>query len=191
MKIRRICVYCGSSKGGAPHFAETAHALGEAIADRGFGLVYGGGNVGLMGIVANAALAKGGEVIGVITEGLVKLEVAHKGLADLRVVDSMHERKALMADLSGAFIAMPGGFGTMDELFEILTWSQLGIHAKPVGLLNVAGYYDELLAFLGAMERHGFVRAEHSSHLLSAGTVDELLQKLVQVPHRKEVGKWQ
>ena len=190
MKIRRICVYCGSSKGESSLFSETAQALGEAIANRGLGLVYGGGNVGLMGIVANAALAKGGEVIGVITEGLVKLEVAHKGLPDLRVVNSMHERKALMADLSGAFIALPGGFGTMDELFEILTWSQLGIHAKPVGLLNMAGYYDELLAFLASMERHGFVRAEHSSHLLSAKTVDDLLFKLTQAPEGKTVAKW-
>ncbi len=162
-----------------------------AIAARGWGLVYGGGNVGLMGVLANAVLEKNGEVTGVITDGLVRREVAHMGLQDLRVVNTMHERKAMMADLSDAFIALPGGFGTMDELFEILTWSQLGMHKKPVGLLNSQGYYDGLLTFLSTMEQTGFVRTEHRESLLNAATAEELFSKLTQPPGAKSVGKWQ
>ena len=151
---------------------------------------YCGGNVGLMGVVANAVLERGGEVIGVITDGLVKREVAHLGLTELRVVSTMHERKAIMADLSDAFIAMPGGFGTMDELFEILTWSQLGLHGKPIGILNPDGYYYGLLTFLSSMERAGFVRAEHSSLLHSAASIPELMAKLENAPAAPQVGKW-
>src|SRR4051812_49148308 len=144
----RVCVFCGSNPGARPEYAAAARAVGRALAERGRGLVYGGGNVGLMGVCADAALAAGGEVIGVIPDALQTAEVAHGGLTRLHVVRTMHERKALMADLSDAFAALPGGFGTLDELFEILTWAQLGIHAKPVAILNVAGFFDPLLAML-------------------------------------------
>src|SRR5271163_4044120 len=147
MNIKRVCVYCGSNSGSLPAFAVAARELGAALARRGLGLVYGGGCVGLMGVVADAVVAQGGEVIGVIPEVLAKREMAHFGLKDLRVVGTIHERKALMAELADAFIALPGGFGTMEELCEALTWAQLGLHHKPLGLLNVAGYYDPLLAF--------------------------------------------
>ncbi len=145
--MNRISIFCGSSNGTRPEYLQVARRTGSLLADRGIGLVYGGANVGLMGAVADAALAKGGYVIGVIPRALVEKEVAHKHLTDLRVVGSMHERKATMAELSDAFIALPGGFGTMEEFVEVLTWSQLGLHAKPCGLLNVSGYYDPLLAF--------------------------------------------
>src|ERR1051326_7718022 len=144
--IQRICVFCGSSRGGNPVYAEAARRLGAALAERGIGLVYGGGQIGLMGIVADAVMAAGGEGIGGIPEALALKEVAHEGLTELRVVGSMHERKALMADLAHAFIAMPGGFGTFEEFCEIVTWAQLGMHTKPCGLLNVNGFYDPLLA---------------------------------------------
>ncbi|WP_428311910.1 TIGR00730 family Rossman fold protein [Hydrocarboniphaga sp.] len=146
--LRRLCVFCGSSIGRDPAFAEAARALGRAIADEGVALVYGGASVGLMGAVADAALAAGGEVIGVLPRSLFARELAHRGLSELRVVGSMHERKALMAELSDGFIAMPGGIGTFEELFEIWTWAQLGDHAKPCSLLNVNGFYDGLIAFL-------------------------------------------
>lgn len=146
--LRRLCVFCGSSIGRDPAFAEAARALGRAIAERGVALVYGGASVGLMGAVADAALASGGEVIGVLPRSLFARELAHQGLSELRVVGSMHERKALMAELSDGFIAMPGGIGTFEELFEIWTWAQLGDHAKPCSLLNVSGFYDGLIAFL-------------------------------------------
>ncbi len=144
--MQRICVFCGSSRGGNPAFAEAAGAIGATLAQRGVGLVYGGGNVGLMGAVADAALSGGGEVIGVIPEALEEKELAHRGVTELRVVKSMHERKAMMAELADGFVALPGGFGTFEEFCEILTWSQLGIHRKPAGILNVAGYYDPMLA---------------------------------------------
>jgi uncharacterized protein (TIGR00730 family) len=146
--IKRLCVFCGSSIGSDPAFAEAARALGREIAGAGIGLVYGGASVGLMGEVADAALAAGGEVIGVLPRSLFERELAHKGLSELRVVGSMHERKALMAELSDGFIAMPGGIGTFEELFEIWTWAQLGHHAKPCALLNVGGFYDGLIGFL-------------------------------------------
>lgn len=145
-RLKRICVFCGSSPGVDPAFAEAAARVGGELAERGVGLVYGGGNVGLMGAVADAALKAGGEVIGVIPEALEGKELAHRGVTELRVVASMHERKALMEELSDGFIALPGGFGTFEELCEILTWSQLGIHRKPVGILNVSRYYDHLIA---------------------------------------------
>src|SRR5215471_18265386 len=143
--LKRVCVFCGSNVGARSAYVEAAESLGKLLVDRKMGLVYGGGKVGLMGKVADTVLAAGGEVIGVIPQSLMRREIAHAGLTDLRVVDSMHQRKALMAELSDAFIALPGGFGTFEELCEIVTWAQLGLHAKPCGVLNVEGYYDQLL----------------------------------------------
>ena len=165
-KPRRICVFCGSSPGAQPEFGAAAEQLGHALAGAGIGLVYGGASVGLMGRLADSALAAGGEVIGVIPRALVDQEVAHHGLADLRVVGSMHERKALMADLADGFIALPGGLGTLDELFEILTWAQLGLHHKPIGLLDVAGYFAPLLAFLDGAVAARFLAPPHRAMLL-------------------------
>jgi uncharacterized protein (TIGR00730 family) len=153
----RICVFCGSRMGASPLYREAARGFGTLLAERGLGLVYGGGRVGLMGTLADAVLAAGGSVWGVIPRALADLEVAHAGLTDLAVVGSMHERKARMADLADAFVALPGGLGTLDELFEIWTWFQLGIHGKPIGLLNVGGYFDSLLAFLNRTVEEGFV----------------------------------
>jgi uncharacterized protein (TIGR00730 family) len=160
-RIQTVCVFCGSSPGARPIYVEAARHLGEILAQRGLTLVYGGARVGTMGQLAQAALDAGGHVIGVIPRALVESEVAHSGLPDLRVVDSMHERKALMADLSDAFIALPGGLGTIEEFFEVLCWAQLGLHAKPCGLLNVGGYYDRLTAFLDHSVEEQFVRATH------------------------------
>lgn len=175
---QRVAVFCGAHTGNGSHYVEVAASAARRIAERSFGIVYGGGRVGLMGVIADAALAAGGEVIGVIPQALATEEVAHGGLTELHVVGSMHERKALMADLSDAFIALPGGFGTMDEFCEILTWAQLRIHSKPVGLLNSNGYYDELLALFDKMVREGFVTVTNRSLVQSAPTVDELLTKL-------------
>lgn len=159
--LRRVCVFCGSSAGGSPEYAQAAAALGALLGRRRIGLVFGGGRVGLMGTMADAALTAGGEVIGVIPRRLRDREVAHLGLSDLRVVETMHERKAAMADLSDAFVALPGGCGTLDELFEIVTWAQLGIHAKPIGLLNVRGYFDLMDGFLAKAVDERFLRPEH------------------------------
>jgi uncharacterized protein (TIGR00730 family) len=159
MTLKRVCVYCGSRDGSRPAYAQAARDLGAELARRGLGLVYGGGRIGLMGVLADALLAAGGSVTGVIPRALVSKEVAHLDLADLRVVGSMHERKALMAELSDGFIALPGGFGTLEEIFEVLTWSQLRLHRKPCGLLNVEGFYDSLLAFLDHAVREDFLRA--------------------------------
>ncbi len=159
--MKRVCVFCGSSMGARPDYAEAAAGLGRLLAASGLGLVYGGGDIGLMGVMADAALAAGGEVVGVIPEALMKFEIGHLDLAELHVVASMHERKALMADLSDAFIALPGGIGTMEELFEAWTWAQLGMHAKPLGFLDVAGYYAHLQAFLDHMAGEGFLRPRH------------------------------
>ena len=161
--MKRVCVFCGSSSGVNPAYAETAASLGRLLAERGLELVYGGGNVGLMGIVADAALAAGGRVIGVIPEALMKWELGHPNLAELRVVGSMHERKAAMAELADSFIALPGGIGTMEELFEVWTWAQLGLHNKPLGFLDVAGYFERLHAFLDHMADEGFVKPRHRS----------------------------
>lgn len=171
----RLCVFCGSNPGTRPEYAVAAAAVGRALAERGWGLVYGGGNVGLMGVCADAALAAGGEVLGVIPDALMAAEVAHHGLTHLHVVRTMHERKALMADLSDGFAALPGGFGTLDELFEILTWAQLGIHAKPVALLNVAGFFDPLLAMLNHQMAEGFLQGKYRPLLRTAVTVEALL----------------
>ena len=176
--LRRLCVFCGSSKGGNPAYLAAAKEVGRTLAQRGIGLVYGGGNVGLMGALADAALAAGGHVIGVIPEALLAKEVGHRGLPDLRVVKSMHERKALMAELSDGFLALPGGFGTFEEFFEVLTWSQLSFHTKPCGVLNVAGFFDPLLNFLDHAAAEGFVRPAHRELVLADADLNQLLQKM-------------
>jgi uncharacterized protein (TIGR00730 family) len=176
--MRSGCVFSGSSPGARPSYAEAAEALGREVAARGLRLVYGGASVGLMGVVADAALAAGGEVVGVIPQHLVDREVAHTGLTDLRVTGSMHERKALMADLADGFVALPGGLGTLEELAEILTWSQLGLQSKPCGLLDVEGFFDPLLAFLDHTVTERFVSAEHRALVLAADRPDDLLDRL-------------
>jgi uncharacterized protein (TIGR00730 family) len=177
--MQSVCVFCGSSAGARPEYAEAARRLGAALARRGLGLVYGGGHVGLMGVLADAALAAGGAVVGVIPQALVDRELAHGRLTELLVVGTMHERKALMADRADAFAALPGGFGTADELFEILTWAQLGLHAKPVGLLNVAGFFGPLLGWVDAAVCEGFLRPEHRDLLAVAGEPEALLELLL------------
>jgi hypothetical protein len=176
--MKRICVFCGSSAGARPEYAEAARQLGRALVGRGIGLVYGGGRVGLMGEIARSVLAAGGSVTGVIPRQLVERELALSDVSDLRVVASMHERKALMADLADSFIALPGGLGTIDELFEVLTWAQLGIHGKPCGLLDVAGYYRELTAFLERAVAEDFVLPEHAELLLVDSDPERLLERL-------------
>lgn len=176
--IRSVCVFCGSSHGFAPEYAATAKEMGQAIAARGWTLVYGGGNVGLMGVVADAALEAGGKVIGVIPEALLARELGHLGLTELRVVNTMHERKAMMADLSDAFIALPGGIGTFEEFFEVLTWAQLGIHRKPCGMLNTRSYYQPVVDLLENSVREGFLKADHQQMVLTSATVEDLLGRL-------------
>ncbi|MBI4912640.1 MAG: TIGR00730 family Rossman fold protein [Acidobacteria bacterium] len=174
----RICVFCGSSSGSDPRFSEAAEAFGRLLARRGLGLVYGGGRVGLMGTLAQAALDQGGEVLGVIPRFMESREVAHPGLTHLEWVDSMHARKARMGTLADAFVALPGGWGTLDELFEVLTWAQLGLHAKPVALLNLAGFWDPLLAGLGHLVAAGFVRPAHRDLLRVHADPEALLDDL-------------
>jgi uncharacterized protein (TIGR00730 family) len=176
--VKSICVYCGSNVGSRPEYVASARRVGEMLAGRGIRVVYGGGRVGLMGIVADAAMAAGGEVIGIIPAALDRREVANRNVTELYVVGSMHERKALMNDLSDGFIALPGGYGTFEELCEMLTWSQLGIHGKPVGLLNVARYYDSLLAFLNHAVDERFLHADHRSLLLCANDPESLLERM-------------
>jgi uncharacterized protein (TIGR00730 family) len=176
--LKRVCVFCGSSPGARQAYTDAARTVGTLLAHRGLELVFGGGRVGLMGAVADAALAAGGGVIGVIPHALALKEVAHEGLADLRIVDSMHERKAQMADLSDAFVALPGGFGTLEELFEVVTWAQIGIHGKPCGLLNVEGYFDRLLSFLDHAAAERFVRPEHRALILQETDPERLLDRL-------------
>lgn len=187
--MKSVCVFCGSSPGNDPVFAAGARAMGRAIAARGLTLVYGGGCVGLMGIVADAALAAGGQVHGVIPAMLQQKEVGHRGLTRLDVVATMHERKARMAELSDGFIAMPGGIGTFEEIFEIWTWSQLGIHAKPLGFLDIAGFYAPLAAFLDGTVAHGFLRPAHRAMAHLEAEPDALLDALA--AHRPVVEiKW-
>lgn len=180
--MKRICVFCGSGEGKHPAYAEAARDLAAELVRRGLGLVYGGGSVGLMGVLADAVLAAGGEAIGVIPRALATEELAHTNLTELRVVESMHERKALMASLADAFVALPGGLGTLEETLEMLTWVQLGISPKPVGLLNVRGYWDALLAQLAHAAREGFIRPEHLALVLTAGTSAALLDRLSAPP---------
>jgi uncharacterized protein (TIGR00730 family) len=175
--MRRVCVFCGSSPGTNPAYLEAARAMGRALARRKLGLVYGGGGVGLMGAVADAALEGGGEVVGVIPRALQLRELAHGRLTHLHVVGSMHERKAKMAELAHGFVALPGGMGTLEELAEILTWAQLGLHARPIGLLDVAGYYAPLVSFLDRAVQEGFVRPEHRRLLTVAEDPDALLER--------------
>jgi len=187
--IERVLVFCGSSPGARHEYAAAADELGRLLAARGLGLVYGGARVGLMGAVADGALAGGGEVIGVIPGQLVEHEIAHTGLTDLREVRTMHERKALMAELSDAVIALPGGTGTLDELFELFTWSQLGLHHKPIGLLDVLGYWQPLLAMLDHMVTERLLRAEHRDMLLVSTDSAELLDQLESYRH-EAADKW-
>ena len=174
----RVCIFCGSSAGVRPAYADAARAMGTLLARRGVALVYGGGNVGLMGVVADAALAAGGDVIGVIPRSLFDREIAHTGLTDLRIVHSMHERKALMAELSDAFVAMPGGVGTFEEFFEAVTWTQLGLHRKPCGLLDVEGFYAPLEAFIDRAMQEGFIRPGHRGIVVTDTDPEALLDKL-------------
>lgn len=176
--MNRLAVYCGSATPADPRFIACAADVGRTFAERGIALVYGGGRLGLMGAVADAALAAGGEVIGVIPRALVEAEVAHRGLTALHVVDTMHERKAAFTDLADGFVTLPGGTGTMDELWEAMSWAQLGYHAKPVGLLNVAGFYDGLLQFWQTMGETGFVRAQHRDILIASADLDDLLARM-------------
>lgn len=187
--MRRICVFCGSNAGARSEYAEAARALAAVLVERKLGIVYGGGNVGLMGVLADAALGCGGEVIGVIPRKLVDKEVAHRGVTELRIVETMHERKALMNDLSDAFIALPGGFGTLDEFFEVLTWSQLGFHGKPCALLNVAGYYDRMLAMLDHAVAERFLRPAHRELVIADTDPSRLLQRLSAFSPAPK-GKW-
>ncbi len=181
--MKRIVVFCGSSPGRLPEYVAAATALGRLLAERRIGVVYGGASIGMMGALADGALAAGGEVIGVIPRRLLEAEIAHAGLTDLHVPETMHERKALMAELSDAVIALPGGTGTLDELFEMFTWSQLGIVRKPIGLLDVAGYWEGLLAFLDHMVAERFIRREHVDTLLVESDAAMLLDRLHSFEH--------
>jgi hypothetical protein len=174
-ELRRICVFCGASTGGNPAYATAARDVGSALARRGIELVYGGGRLGLMGILADAALADGGRVTGVIPAGLVDRELAHRGVTDLRIVDTLHERKATMAELSDGFIALPGGLGTLEELSEVVSWAQLGLHGKPIGLLDVSGYFGPLVAFLDHATAEGFVGQAQRDLLIVEKDLDALL----------------
>jgi uncharacterized protein (TIGR00730 family) len=189
-KLKRICVFCGSALGARPAYKQAAQRLGELLAEQGTGLVFGGGCIGLMGVVADAALAKGGEVIGVIPESLVRREVGHRGVTKLHVVETMHQRKAMMADLSDAFIALPGGYGTLEEFCEAVTWSQLGIQQKPCGLLNIERYWDGLLAVLDHAVDEKFVRPENSQLVLVASTPEGMLHRLSEWTPPGHIEKW-
>ncbi|MEP7341078.1 MAG: TIGR00730 family Rossman fold protein [Acidobacteriota bacterium] len=187
--IERICVFCGSSPGRQELYAEQAQTLGRAMAAKGIGLVYGAGGIGLMGAVADAVIEAGGEVTGVIPYALATKERAHPQ-AGMRVVNTMHERKAMMADLSDAFIALPGGFGTFEELMEIITWGQLGIHQKPIGVLNTAGYYDPLLSMIDHAVEEGFILPRYRNLIVVAPEVDELIEKLFKYEPLEGIVRW-
>jgi len=187
--MKRVCVFCGSNMGARPDYRQAAERLGTVLAERGLGLVYGGAHVGLMGVLAEVVLARGGEVIGVIPASLVAKEVAHVGLADLRIVGSLHERKTLMAELSDGFIALPGGLGTFEEFFEALSWAQLGLHSKPCGLLNVGGFFDALSALVDHAIAERFVRPEYRALIVEAREPEELLARLASYPP-PGVEKW-
>ena len=184
--MKRLCVFCGSSTGHDPAYGVLAAQLGRALAQRRIGLVYGGGRVGLMGVLADAVLAAGGEVIGVIPKGLLALEHDHRGLTELRVVDSMHERKALMAGLADGFVALPGGIGTLEEIIEVWTWAQLRIHRKPCGLLDVAGFFAPLVGFLDQLVSTGFLSSASRALLAVAASPDELLAQFSDYETRRD-----
>lgn len=190
MALRRVCVFCGSRTGRRPTYAEAARRLAAALTRRGLGLVYGAGHVGLMGVLADAVLAAGGEVVGIIPQALVDRELAHRGLTELHVVATMHERKAVMADLADAFVALPGGYGTADELFEILTWAQLGLHAKPVGLLDVDDFFGPLQEWLDRTVAEGFMKATHRRLLVREDDPERLLDLLAAARPEPESPKW-
>lgn len=177
--MRSIAVYCGASPGVSPAYADAARALARVLVEHDIGLVFGGGKVGLMGVIGDEVMKLGGRAVGVIPRQLMEREVGHMGLTELHVVADMHERKAMMAALSDAFIAMPGGMGTLEELFEMLTWSQLGIHAKPIGLLNVAGFYDRLIDFVGHQRDEGFVREQHAQLMMAESDPLALVRRLI------------
>lgn len=187
--MKRVCVFCGSSVGAKAIYVDAAREMGRLIASKGIGLVYGGGDVGLMGVIADATLEAGGDVIGVIPRALADREIAHKGLTTLHIVDSMHTRKAMMAELADAFIAMPGGVGTFEEFFEAVTWTQLGLHRKPCGLLNVDGFYTPLVQFINQAVAEGFIRAVHRKVIVDDDDPARLLEALstVDLP---DVPKW-
>ena len=188
--MRRLCVFCGSSPGARPAYGAAADELGRLLVERGIGLVYGGGAVGLMGRLADAVLAEGGEAIGVLPEALVAKEIGHPGLEDLRVVGSMHERKALMADLADGFVALPGGLGTVEELFEVYTWAQLGLHRKPCALLDVEGYYEGIATFLAHAVEERFLREDHRAMLIVEREARTLLDRLSAFEPEAVVPKW-
>lgn len=177
--LKSICVFCGSSRGARPDYIASSEQLAQSMARQNLALVYGGAHVGIMGAIANELLKLGGKVYGVIPEALVDMEVAHQGLTELYIVKDMHERKAKMAALADGFISLPGGLGTLEEMFEVLTWAQLGFHDKPCGLLNVSGFYDDLLRFLDNANEEGFMRREHRELLIAETDTDELLARLM------------
>lgn len=183
--LRRVAVFCGASNGAHPDYVTATKHLGQELARRNITVVYGGGRAGLMGCVADAALAEGGQVIGVITKLLQSRELAHTGNTELHVVETMHERKMMMATLADAFIALPGGLGTLDELFEILAWAQLGIHTKPVGLLNTRGFYDSLWKFMDHVDREGFLRLNHRTDIVVEPSVPAILDRLATSAHHR------
>ena len=190
MDLRTVCVFCGSRPGARPEFLAAAQALGEELARRKLALIYGGASVGLMGALADAALAAGGRAVGVLPFSLQQREIGHQGLHELHLVNSMHERKAFMAKRADAFVALPGGFGTFDELFEIITWGQLGLHTKPIGLLDVGGYFQPLIAMVRRGVEDGFIPEAHERPFAVSASVGELLDRLQQGPTMKTTEKW-
>jgi uncharacterized protein (TIGR00730 family) len=188
--VRRVCVFCGSSPGARPAYAEATAEVARLLAGEGIGVVYGGGHVGLMGVLADTAMAAGGEVIGVMPRALVDREIGHTEISELRVVGSMHERKALMADLSDAFVALPGGAGTLEELFEVYTWAQLGLHDKPCGLLDVEDYFSGLVGFLDHAVDERFLREEHRGMLIVEREPRALIERLAEFEPRAVTPKW-
>jgi len=189
-RVERVCVFCGASPGARPAYREATEKLARVLAAEGIGVVYGGGGVGLMGALADAVLAEGGEVTGIIPRALVDREIAHRDVADMRVVGSMHERKALMAELADAFVALPGGIGTLEELFEVYTWAQLGLHQKPCALLNVDGYYDGVADFLDHAVAERFLRGETRELLMLESDPATLMERLTAYEPRAVVPKW-
>ena len=188
--MRRMAVFCGSNPGRRPEYLDAAREMGRALVERDLSLVYGGGKVGLMGVVADAVMEAGGRAVGVIPQALMAREVGHAGLSELHVVETMHQRKAMMADLADGFVALPGGFGTYEEFCEVLTWSQLGIHPKPCGVLNVQGFYDPLLALFDHAVREGFVRPGHRALVLEETAPEALLDRMAAFAPPPTVGKW-